>query len=59
VYSDIDGHVYKIERSNYGVDNGSDLESGIQVTEPEAPFAKKLFGRIGFGRLSLIQNLPF
>jgi hypothetical protein len=59
VYSDIDGPVYKVERSNYATDNGYDLKSGIQVTEPEAPFAKKLFGRIGFGRLSLIQNLLF
>lgn len=57
VYSDIDGPVYKVERSNYGADNGYDLESGIQVTEPEAPFAKKLFGRIGYGRLSLIQSI--
>lgn len=50
-YSDIDGLILKSERAN-----GYDLESGIKVTEPEAPpflaFTKKLFGRIGC-RLSL------
>jgi len=59
VYSNIDGPVYKVERSNYATDNGYDLKSGIRVTELEATFAKKLFGRIGFGRLILIQSPLF
>lgn len=50
-HSDIDGLVLKSER-----ENGYDLESGIMVTEPEAPpflaLAKKILGKIGC-RLSL------
>lgn len=46
-----------IKRSDYGAENGYDLESGIEVTEPEAPFAQKLLGRVGYSRLSLIQGI--
>ena len=48
--------VYKVEGSNYGEDNIFDLESGIQVNEPEVPFAKTLFGRVGYSGLCIIQS---
>ena len=54
VYSNVDVSVYKVERSNYGADNRFDLESGIQVNEQEVPFAKKLFGRVGYSGLRII-----
>lgn len=57
LYSDVDVSVCKVERSNYGADNGYDLESGIQVTKPEVPFAKNLFGRVGYSGLRIIQNV--
>lgn len=57
LYSNVDVSVYKVERSNYGADNRFDLESGIQVTEPEVPFAKKLFGRVGYSGLRIIQSV--
>jgi len=47
VYSDIDGPVYKVERSNYATENGYDLESGIQVTEPEALLPKHCLEELG------------
>ena len=57
VYSNVDVSVYKVEGSNYGEDNIFDLESGIQVNEPEVPFAKKLFGRVGYSGLHIIQSV--
>lgn len=57
VYSDIDGLVFKVERSNYVPENGYDLESGIQVPEPETTLDKKMFGRAGYNSLSLIRTV--
>ena len=57
MYSNVDVSVYKVERSNYGVDNRFDLESGIQVNGPEVPFSKKLFGRVGYSGLHIIQSV--
>ena len=49
--------IYKVERRNYGADNGYDLESGIQVTEPKVPFVKKMFGRVEYSGLRIIQSV--
>ena len=57
MYSNVDVSIYKLERSNYGEDNRFDLESGIQVNEPEVPFAKKLFRRVGYSGLCIIQSV--
>ena len=57
VYSNVDVSVYKLERTNYEADNRFYLESGIQVNEPEVPFAKKLFGRVGYSGLRIIQSV--
>jgi len=54
VYSDLDGLVFKVERSNSGPENVYDLESGIQVTEPETS-DRNLFGRVGCNTLSLLR----
>ena len=57
LFSNVDVSVYKVERSNYGANNRFDLESGIQVNELEVPFAKKLFGRVGYSGLCIIQSV--
>lgn len=57
VHSDTDGLVFKVERSNSGPENVYDLESGIQVTEPEVTFDRNLFGRVGYNRSSLIRSV--
>ena len=57
VYSNVDVSVYKVEGRNYGEDNIFDLESGIKVNELEVHFSKKLFGRVGYRGLYIIQSV--